>query len=518
MIARILKAKPEVTITMIEESIMKKMQEAEGLLTDEGAVYMVANDLGIDLSNERVMKTRMTISDLMLGTSDATITGTVLAVYPLRSFHRKNGREGKVARVILGDVTGIVNVVLWDDKAEIAEHRLAAEAVIRVNHGYVRAGLDGKPELNVGRKGSVVIIPPNLSDDVSFKVKETYKKIHEIDENDNYVSLIGHVELFSAISSFYRKNGSEGQVARVRVTDDSGRVVIVFWDEQTKLIERLRSNTFIKIVNGQVRIDASKALEIHVRRESKVVVLDQQPGETSRSTSELSKIAALKPEMINIDVLARVISVGQVHEFDRSSGDRGRVGEVFLIDETGSIRLALWDEKTDGLKKLSRNDVVLVEGAYTRGGLRGVNLNLGKMGNLRVNPMLKEASSLPLYSIAFTTINLLRVGLNVSVKGILSTSPDIKTVVTKDGRELEVASVRIRDETGEIRASFWQSLTEKFENVLIGSEIIVRDAYVKPGFRDEIELTSRSFTEVEIIQSTTLKTSKSPNVLEFHIS
>jgi replication factor A1 len=517
MIARILKARPEVTITMIEESISKKKVEAGGLLTDEGAVYMVANDLGIDLSKEKVMKTRMTISDLLLGTSDATITGTVLAVYPVRSFQRKNGREGKVVRVVLGDITGIVNVVLWDEQAEIAEHRLKPEAVIRINHGYVRAGLDGKPELNVGRRGSVVIIPPNLRDDPSFVAKETYKKIRNIDENDHYVSLTGRVELISAISRFYRKNGREGQVARIQLADDSGRIVLVFWDEQTEVIERLRSNNVIKIVNGQVRNDGQH-LEIHVRREAKITVFDEHPDEISESTSEWCKITSLIPGMVDINVLARVMIVGQMHEFIRSSGETGKVREVFLMDETGWIRLTLWNEKTSELDKLTRNDVVLVEGAYTREGPRGVDLNLDKMGNLRVNPLLKEADSLPMYSVTFSSIDTLRIGLNVSVKGTLSSTPDVKTVVTKDGRELRVASVQIQDNTGEVRASFWRSLAEKFEGSKVGSEIIVQNAYVKKGFSDEVELTSRSITEVEITPPTILKTNETSNTLESHMT
>ena len=52
----------------------------------------------------------------------------------------------------------------------------------------------------------------------------------------------------------------------------------------------------------------------------------------------------------------------------------------------------------------------------------------------------------------------------------------------------------------------------------MGSEIIVWNAYVKPGFRDEIELSSRSNTEVEIKQSFPLKTNETSNLLDHHMS
>ena len=62
--------------------------------------------------------------------------------------------------------------------------------------------------------------------------------------------------------------------------------------------------------------------------------------------------------MTDVDVLGRVVDVGQVREFTRSSGEVGRVGDLYLIDETGSMRLSLWDNKADALEDISVGDTV----------------------------------------------------------------------------------------------------------------------------------------------------------------
>jgi replication factor A1 len=83
----------------------------------------------------------------------------------------------------------------------------------------------------------------------------------------------------------------------------------------------------------------------------------------------LTKIGDLRLEMNDVDVLGRIIEVGQIREFERRSGGVGRVGSLYVMDETGSTRVTLWDAKADVLDEVSLDDVILVEGGYTREGL-----------------------------------------------------------------------------------------------------------------------------------------------------
>ena len=67
-----------------------KRESAGRLLTEEGAAYMVANDLGIDIAGG-ALRTTLSLKDLIVGTSDVTVTGKVILTYPTQTFSRKNG-------------------------------------------------------------------------------------------------------------------------------------------------------------------------------------------------------------------------------------------------------------------------------------------------------------------------------------------------------------------------------------------------------------------------------------------
>ncbi|MCJ7631316.1 OB-fold nucleic acid binding domain-containing protein, partial [Candidatus Bathyarchaeota archaeon] len=271
IVQKILQTIPDLTLDVVEKRISGKKSEVGKLLTDEGAAYMVANELGIDLSGEKTLKTKITIKDITAGASDVTVTGKVVTIYQVRSFNRSNGVEGKVARAVIGDETGTVNIVLWDDKAEIIEKKLSEGDVICVNNGYVRAGLDGRPEINVGRKGTIVILPPELSSEVSKNVEEVYSKIPEIIEGES-INFAGFIEKTSTVSTFQRSDGREGKVARARLNDKEGNITAVFWDEKTDLIQQVHRGDSVKIMNGYVRKGLTGDLEIHVRRGTEVYV------------------------------------------------------------------------------------------------------------------------------------------------------------------------------------------------------------------------------------------------------
>ena len=157
IIKRILAQRPEVTQEAILQMLKEKRDGAGRLLTDEGAAHMIASDLGISVTNPSSFKTSLNVKDLIIGASDVSVSGRVVLAYPSQSFQRRDGAQGRVGRFILEDETGSIMIVLWDEKAELLDqHRVAPGVSIRVNHGYVKAGLDGRPEVNVGRRGSLV--------------------------------------------------------------------------------------------------------------------------------------------------------------------------------------------------------------------------------------------------------------------------------------------------------------------------------------------------------------------------
>ncbi len=499
VVRRILLSRPDLTKERILGMVKMKRDSAGQLLTEEGAAYMLANDLGIDI-DRGTLRTTLKLKDLVAGTSDVTVTGKVILTYPTRTFSRKNGALGKVGRFMLQDDTASVNVVLWDEKAELLENRkITSGMAVRVNHGYVRVGLSGKPEVNVGSRGSVLSLEePTGGTDVAGVGQR--RKIRDIRPEDVLASLVAIVSELSPPSEFTRSDGTVGRVARLRLSDETGRILAVLWNEHAELAETLKKGDAVKVTNARIRLGLNKETEIHVNSTSQVERLQNPPPGMEECPPTLRKIRDLSPGLASVDVVGRVVAVGRIRLFERPSGQQGRVGDLTLIDETGYVHLSLWDEKAEALEHVRKGDVVLVQSAYTMTRLGGsLSLNLGRLGTLTVNPTLEQAKALPPCSQEVTPIADVREGLNVSIEGTIVETPSKREVTTRDGRTLTVASLRLKDSTGEIRASFWQENAEIVSQMPAGVRLKVTDAFARIGYDGDLEISTRSTTKLEVL-------------------
>lgn len=496
---KILELRSDLTAEELQRMIQTKIEGAGRLLTEEGATFMVANEFGIDLSNGNVVGTGMKVKDIIIGANDATIIGVVSSISLPKSFVRRDGVEGQVARLVVSDDTGSIRVVLWNEKTSIiSEGKVSQNQMVRISHGYVRKGLTGNPELNLGRRGTVVVLS-STPDFEPITLQRSLKKIRDLTEG-NLVNIVGVVKGLSQISSFKRANGTQGQVMRIRLADDTGRVRAVLWDDQVNSVKDTKRGDVLEIEGGQVRRGLGNVLEVHVGGFGQVKFLkDSELSEYSIPV--LTKIGDLRLEMNDVDVLGRIIEVGQIREFERRSGGVGRVGSLYVMDETGSTRVTLWDAKADVLDEVSLDDVILVEGGYTREGLGGVvELNLGSMSTLTVNPEREEVQSLPHFSSNVIAIGELNVGMrSIIVEGDVMEDPEVRDVTTRDGAEIRLASLRIRDESGEIGVTLWRDLAEKVDGLTAGSRLRIKNAYVKMGFFGDLELSSGRTTELELL-------------------
>src|SRR5437879_12818232 len=86
----------EELLSMVE----RKKQESHGLLSDEGAVRLLAQQLA-GLSGQSINISDQRISSVQAGLSDATISGEILSISQLREFQRSDGSVGKLVRVKL---------------------------------------------------------------------------------------------------------------------------------------------------------------------------------------------------------------------------------------------------------------------------------------------------------------------------------------------------------------------------------------------------------------------------------
>ena len=158
IINRILSSRSDLKRREIMEMIEKKKLVAGDFLTDETAARITASELGVEIP-KKPLKLKIDIQDLVSGLNDVTVTAQVDAIYPPKMFTRRDWTEGKLASLIVSDQSGKLRVVLWDEKVELVEARnIQREQTIKISHGYVRQGMDGKPELHLGQKGDIKVL------------------------------------------------------------------------------------------------------------------------------------------------------------------------------------------------------------------------------------------------------------------------------------------------------------------------------------------------------------------------
>ena len=89
----------------------------------------------------------------------------------------------------------------------------------------------------------------------------------------------------------------------------------------------------------------------------------------------------------NVDLIVDIVDVGEPREFEKF-GRSGRVATAVAKDETGDIKLTLWNEQIDRVKA---GDKVHITNGFVSEWQGEKQLTTGKMGKLEVVSESKEA-------------------------------------------------------------------------------------------------------------------------------
>ena len=159
MVEVLLSQKPGVSAEQIRDMIdEKKRKIGAGYLTDQGALFLVAADLGISFEN--VPKSQLGIKDLYIGAKDITVTARIMNIYPIRKFRKKDTDEESRNRTLtIYDKESSVKLKLWDNQTSIPDKiGLKPGDLIKISQGYVKSGLDGRPIINLGSNGVIEVL------------------------------------------------------------------------------------------------------------------------------------------------------------------------------------------------------------------------------------------------------------------------------------------------------------------------------------------------------------------------
>ena len=92
------------------------------------------------------------------------------------------------------------------------------------------------------------------------------------------------------------------------------------------------------------------------------------------------QIKDLKPKQGNVDIVIDVIDVGIPREFEKF-GKAGKVSTAIAKDETGDIKLTLWNEDID---KVQAGDKVHLTNGYVSEWQGEMQLTTGRLGKLEI--------------------------------------------------------------------------------------------------------------------------------------
>ncbi|NOZ80573.1 MAG: DUF2240 family protein [DPANN group archaeon] len=211
----------------IQAKITEKMTQLSGLISKEGAAHIIANELGVKLFD---LSKKVAIGDLLPGMRDLKVAGKVVQVFEIREF-QTGERKGKVGTFVLGDPTGQMRVVLWNDMADNLE-KLVPGMVVRLENVVVRDN-QSRTEIHLNDKSKILLDPEGeVVGDVAAVQKPAVlqKKIKDLAEADSNVSLLGTVvQIFDP--RFFDRNRKKQETDPASNPPDWSYVLNVFLDD-----------------------------------------------------------------------------------------------------------------------------------------------------------------------------------------------------------------------------------------------------------------------------------------------
>jgi hypothetical protein len=241
MVELLLKQKPEISVEQIREMIdEKKRKIGAGYLTDQGALFLVAADLGISFEN--VPKSSSGIKDLYIGAKEITVTARIMNIYPIRKFIKKDTNEEVINRTLtIYDKESSIKVKLWDNNQVNIPDEMGLQPgdLVKISRCHVKSGIDGKPIINLSSNG---IIEPIGNDDASIpnidSMTITVDNVNDLREN---VIIIGKVNSNPRLSEFNNIRGELSKSLQMQISNEANTrsLRVVIWNVDERKIPKV---------------------------------------------------------------------------------------------------------------------------------------------------------------------------------------------------------------------------------------------------------------------------------------
>jgi replication factor A1 len=181
------------------------------------------------------------------------------------------------------------------------------------------------------------------------------------------------------------------------------------------LIEKIVASAKLEKEEVERRVEAKKAkLSGLISKEGAAQIIAAELG-INFEDQDL-KVNELMPGMRKVNIVGKIINLFPVREFSKN-GREGKVANFILADDTGSVRVVLWDVNHIELienESIKQGDVVEIKNGSTREG----EIHLSGFSDLKKSDVVfKSVKSEAVASEG--SLNEARQGQNIKVRGVV---------------------------------------------------------------------------------------------------
>jgi len=454
LLKKIQEQKPELTKQDIDDRIKQKIEKiGPGYLTDEGALFLIAKDLGISL--KQTLKTEMSLKDIYVGAKDVSIESRVLNISPTKQFSRKDGSPFLLRTMTVYDNDSAVSVKLWDEKANLPGiEELKPGDLIKIIKAYIKSDLNGSPTINVGSGSN---IESTNKESKIIAVDELTVDISQVKENQSNLVVSGKIDGSITTLEFTNRRGEPGKGLKMRLkgNDDATKGVVIWGKDESFLPKVIPQNAKVRLLGVRTKI-GNQGLEIHG---NEATLIEIEGGKES------------EPVIVRIATMKR--------------NDGGKTVAVGIDNKKNMVYLT---DSSNMLDSISTGDVIECMPAQVFGNAVTIN------NNSFVRKIDDE--SIPQLSSLRTKISEIKSGNNYCIEAIILKEPEKREVQTKTGETILLSEMFVEDDSGQIWIKGWRNQAILLDGLSSGEIISVTAVNAKAGLEGRTELFLTPFSAV----------------------
>jgi len=452
---KLLEQKPELTKEGIEEQIKQKKEKiGAGYLTDQGALFLIASDYDIALSEP--LKVEMELKDLYAGAKEISLETRVLNLSPAKQFSRKDGSPFYLRTMTVYDANTTASVKLWDEKANLPGiENLKPGDLIKIIKAYVKSDLDGSPTINIGSGSNIE--PANTKSEIPT-IDTITKDISELKEGQKDLVISGITDGVISGMEFTNSRGKPGKALRMRLKgkDDNAMRVVLWGKDESSIPNMISQSAKVRLLGVKVR-SGNQGLEIHG---NDATIIEVEGGKEAEP------------------IIARVLSILTTDNGKKMILAVDNKKNLFNItDFTDSTSICVEGDVMECMpSKVYGNSITLDENSFVR--------------------KLDNDESIPSLSQLRTKINDVKVDGNYCIESIILKVPERREVQTKSGESIALSEMFVEDDTGPIWVKGWRNQARIIDKCELGEIVSITGLNARAGLEGRIELFLTAFSKI----------------------